>query len=278
MKEIFASMKDISIGSLSLSTLLSAVMVLIICCAAIRIAMKLLITAMGRTRLDPAIKGFVCTVTRVLLWALAIIITADSLGIPTTSLVAVLSVAGLALSLSVQNIMTNLFSGITLLITHPFGAGDFVSVGSNQGTVKSVGLFYTVMDTPDNKTVSVPNGDITASSVTNFSREATRRVDMTFSASYDSSTESVHRAIMDAIGQDDRILPDPAPFTAISSYGDSSITYAVRVWCANADYWDVYFALNERVRECFEKYGVLMSYNHLNVHMVTDGAKQAIHD
>ncbi len=278
MKELFASMKDISIGSLSLSTLLSAVMVLIICCVAIRITMKLLTTAMGRTHLDPAIKGFVCTVTRVLLWALAIIITADSLGIPTTSLVAVLSVAGLALSLSVQNIMTNLFSGITLLITHPFGAGDFVSVGSNQGTVKSVGLFYTVMDTPDNKTVSIPNGDITAGSVTNFSREATRRVDMTFSASYDSPTESVHRAIMDAISQDERILPDPAPFTAISVYGDSSITYAVRVWCANADYWNVYFALNERVRECFEKYGVQMSYNHLNVHIVSDGAKQAIHD
>ena len=174
--------------------------------------------------------------------------------------------------------MTNLFSGITLLITHPFGAGDFVSVGSNQGTVKSVGLFYTVMDTPDNKTGSIPNGDVTASSVTNFSREATRRVDMTFSASYDSSTESVHRAIMDAISQDDRILPDPAPFTAITSYGESSINYAVRVWCANADYWNVYFALNERVRECFVKYGVEMSYNHINVHMVSDSAKQAIHD
>lgn len=278
MKEIFASMKDISIGSLSLSTLLSAVMVLIICCVAIRISMKLLTTAMGRTRLDPAIKGFVCTVTRVLLWALAIIITADSLGIPTTSLVAVLSVAGLALSLSVQNIMTNLFSGITLLITHPFGADDFVSIGSNQGTVKSVGLFYTVIDTVDNKTVSIPNGDVTAGSVTNFSHEPTRRVDITFSASYDSSTESVHEAIMDAISQDGRILPDPAPFVAISGYGDSSISYVTRVWCANADYWGVYFALNERVRECFEKYGVEMTYNHVNVHMVSDSAKQAIHD
>lgn len=268
MKEIFDAMKAISIGELSLSTLLSALLVLIVCCIAIRIATTLLGRAMERTKLDGALKSFICTASRVALWALAVIITADCLGIPTTSLVAVLSVAGLALSLSIQNIMTNIFSGITLLMTHPFGAGDFVSVGANQGKVKSVGLFYTVMDTPDNKTVSIPNGDVTASSVTNFSREATRRVDMTFSASYDSATETVRRAITDAISQDGRILPEPAPFVGLSSYGESSIVYAVRVWCANADYWDVYFALNERVRECFVKYGVEMSYNHINVHMV----------
>lgn len=274
MTEILEAMKSISIGNLSLSTLLSALLVLIVCCVAIRIAMSLITRAMERTKLDGALKSFVCTAVRVALWALAIIITADCLGIPTTSLVAVLSVAGLALSLSIQNIMTNLFSGITLLITRPFGAGDFVSVGANQGTVKSVGLFYTVMDTPDNKTVSIPNGDVTASSVTNFSREENRRVDMLFSASYDSATQTVRRAIDDAISQDGKILSDPAPFVAINSYGSSSIEYAVRVWCATADYWDVYFALNERVRECFGKYGVEMSYEHLNVHMVSDTAKQ----
>lgn len=268
MKDIFDAMKGISIGTLSLSTLLGAVLVLIVCCIAIRISMSLLTRAMERTKLDGALKSFICTAARVALWALAVIITADSLGIPTTSLVAVLSVAGLALSLSIQNIMTNLFSGVTLLITRPFGAGDFVSVGANQGTVKSVGLFYTVIDTADNKTVNIPNGDVTSGSVTNFSREETRRVDMSFSASYDSPTETVRRAIMDAVSQDEKILADPAPFAAISAYGDSSIEYAVRVWCATADYWDVYFALNERVRECFEKYGVEMSYNHLNVHMV----------
>lgn len=268
MKDMLDSMKDLSIGSLSLSTLLSAILVLLVCCVAIRIVMRLLTRAVERTRLDAALKSFVCTAVRVSLWALAIIITADSLGIPTTSLVAVLSVAGLALSLSIQNIMTNLFSGILLLIVRPFGAGDFVSIGSNQGTVKSVGLFYTSVDTADNKAISIPNGDVTSGSVTNYSREAVRRVDMTFSASYDSATQDVRRAILDAAGQDERILAEPAPFAAISSYGDSSIEYAVRLWCATADYWDVYFGMNERVRECFEKYGVEMSYNHVNVHVI----------
>lgn len=268
MKDILSGMKEIAIGPLSLSTLLGAAMVLIVCCISIRIVMKLLTRAMERTRLDGALKSFICTAARVSLWILAIIITADSLGIPTTSLVAVLSVAGLALSLSIQNIMTNLFSGVTLLITRPFGAGDFVCVGGNQGTVRSVGLFYTVMDTADNKTISIPNGDVTSGCVTNFSKELTRRVDMVFSASYDSATDTVRRAIMDAAGQDEKILAEPAPFAAINSYGSSSIEYAVRVWCATPDYWDVYFGMNERVRECFEKYGVEMSYEHLNVHMV----------
>ena len=266
--EIFNSMKDISVGSLSLSTLLSAVLVLLVCCIAIRIVMSLLTRAMARTRLDGAIKNLICTVARILLWALAIIITAESLGIPTTSLVAVLSVAGLALSLSVQNIMTNLFSGILLLITRPFGVGDFVAIGDNTGTVKNVGLFYTSIDTVDNKAISIPNGDVASGSVTNFSREETRRVDMTFSASYDSPIETVRAAILDAASQDERILSDPAPFVAVSSYGSHNIEYVVRVWCATADYWDVYFGMNERVRECFEKHGAEMSYNHVNIHVI----------
>ena len=268
MKDIFNSMKDISVGSLSLSTLLSAILVLLVCCIAVRIVMSLLTRALVRTRLDAAIQNLICTVARIAMWALAIIITAESLGIPTTSLVAVLSVAGLALSLSVQNIMTNLFSGILLLITRPFAAGDFVTIGSNQGTVKNVGLFYTSIDTVDNKAISIPNGDVASGSVTNFSRENTRRVDLTFSASYDSPTEAVRSAILDAAGQDERILSDPEPFVAISAYGASSIEYVVRVWCATDDYWDVYFGMNERVRECFEAHGANMSYNHVNIHVI----------
>lgn len=269
MKDVLNSINDISIGSLSLSKLLSAALVLIVCIIASRIVMSVLTRAMGRsTRLDETLKSFICTAVRVSMWALTAIITAESLGIPTTSLVAVLSVTGLALSLSIQNIMTNLFSGITLLITHPFGAGDFIAIGENQGTVKSVGLFYTCIDTVDNKAISIPNGDVASSSVTNFSREEVRRVDMTFHASYDSPTQAVREAILDAAGQDGRILADPEPFAAIFAYRDSSIEYAVRLWCPTADYWDVYYGMNERVRECFEKHGVIMSYEHLNVHVV----------
>jgi small conductance mechanosensitive channel len=264
-----SSLGALSVGALSLYTVLKAILIFLVCYIVIRILMTVVTKALGRsTKLDGTLKGFITTAVRIALWVLAIIIVADSLGISTASLVTVVGIAGLALSLAIQNVMSNLFSGITLLITHPFGQGDLVDIGSNQGVVKSVGLFYTVVDTLDNKVVSIPNSDVTASSVTNYSREPLRRVDMTFSASYDSSTEDVKSAILDAVSQDSKIMNDPAPFIVIGKYGDSSIEYIVRLWCKNEDYWDVYFGMNEHVRESFAKHGVQMSYAHVNVHVV----------
>ena len=196
------------------------------------------------------------------------IIVAGALGIPTTSLVALISIAGLALSLSVQNILSNLFSGLTLLITKPFKAGDYVEVAGKAGVIKTVGLFYTQMNTLDNILVSIPNGDITGSTINNYSSEPLRRVDMNFCASYDCATEDVKTAIMEAISRDEKILADPAPFVRLNEYKDSVVDYVVRVWCKGADYWDVHFNLNENVRECFAEKGVKMSYGHLNVHVV----------
>lgn len=265
---IFSSLGAISIGTVTLSAILKALFIFIVCYIVIRILMSIVTRAMKRSKLDEALKGFLLTAARIALWVLAVIMIAEALGFNTASLVAVVSIAGLALSLSIQNVMSNLFSGITLLITHPFGAGDFVDIGANQGTIKSVGLFYTVMDTVDNKVINIPNGDVTAASVVNYNKEPLRRVDMTFDASYDSATESVRWAIQEAASRDERILPEPAPVIVISQYKDSTIEYKVRLWCKNEDYWDVYFGMNEHVRECFEKYGVEMSYNHMNVHVV----------
>lgn len=258
-----------ALGLAGLSNIVTAVIVFLICCIAIKLITRLADKLLSRSgKLDGTLKGFIRTALKIVLWALAIVIVAGSLGINTASLVAVISVAGLALSLAVQNIAANLFSGITLLITRPFSQGDYVDIGSNSGTIKSIGLFYTVIDTVDNRVVSIPNGDVTGASIVNYSREPLRRVDLTFSASYDDSTESVREAILDAAGGDEKILSDPAPFIVIGAYKDSSIEYIVRVWCHNADYWDVYFGMNERVRESFARRGVRMTYNHLNVHVV----------
>ena len=258
-----------ALGLSGLSRILSAVIVFLICLIAVRVISKILDKLLSRcSRLDGTLKGFLKTAVRIGLWALAIVIIAGALGIPTASLVAVISIAGLALSLSVQNILANLFSGITLLITKPFGQGDLVDIGANNGTVKSVGLFYTVIDTLDNRCISIPNSDVTGASVVNYSREPLRRVDLTFSASYDSSTEAVRAAILEAAQADRKILADPAPFIVIGQYKDSAVEYIVRVWCNNADYWDVYFGMNERVRDSFAKHGVEMTYSHLNVHVV----------
>ena len=258
-----------SLGLSGVSVVISAIVVFLICLIAIKIIMKAVEKLLSRSKkVDSVLQGFLKTVVRVALWALAIVIIAGTLGIPTASLVAVLSIAGLALSLSVQNILANLFSGITLLITKPFGAGDLVDVAGNNGVVKTVGLFYTVLDTLDNRVVSIPNSDVTGASVVNYSRNPLRRVDMTFNASYDSSTESVRAAILEAAQADPKILTDPAPFIVIGQYKESTVEYIVRVWCNNADYWDVYFGMNERVRERFDADGVRMSFPHVNVHMV----------
>ena len=265
-------MFDSLFQSLGLSggrVVISAIVVFVICLIAIRVIMKAVEKLFARSKkMDTVLQGFLKTVVRIVLWMLAIVVVAGTLGIPTASLVAVISVAGLALSLSVQNILSNLFSGITLLITKPFGAGDLVDIGASTGTIRTIGLFYTVLDTLDKRVISIPNSDVTGAAVVNYSRNPLRRVDMTFNASYDDSTEAVRAAILEAAQADGRILADPAPFIVVGAYKDSSVEYIVRLWCKNADYWDVYFGMNERVRERFDANGVHMTYNHLNIHMV----------
>ena len=260
-----------TLGLGAAGSFVKAVVIFIICYLIINIVSVIVGKLLDKSaKFDGTVRGFVKTGLKIVLWALTVIIVADALGIDTASLVAALSVIGLALSLAVQNVAANIFSGITLLMTRPFAEGDFVEIGANSGTVKSVGLFYTVIDTTDNRVITIPNGDVTAASIVNYSRESLRRVDFKFTASYDDSTESVKAAILEAVAGDERILDEPAPFVALSAYLDSSIEYTLRVWCNNADYWDVYFGINERVRESFARNGVQMSYAHVNVHLMKD--------
>lgn len=257
------------IGAMTMQTLFSAVLTFLICLVALNLVMKAFDKVLAKsTRIDGTLKGFILSAVKILLWVILAIIVAGALGIPTSSMVALISIAGLALSLSVQNILSNLFSGLTLLITKPFKAGDYVEVAGKAGIVKTVGLFYTKMDTLDNVAISIPNGDITGSSVNNFSSEPLRRVDMNFNTSYESGTEEVKAAILAAVEKDEKILRDPVPFVRLSAYKESTVEYVTRVWCKGADYWDVYFNLNENVRESFAEHGIKMSYGHVNVHVV----------
>ncbi len=262
---------DLKLGDISVSSVISAIVVYIICYVAIKILCRAFDKILDASKhIDASLKSFFRSAIKAALWTIAVIIILGALGIPVTSLVAVLSVAGVALSLALQGLLANLFSGITLLTTHPFRVGDYVQIGSEGGTVQSIGLFYTGMTTPDNRVVYVPNGTVTSGQIVNFSAEETRRVIISVTASYDSATDDVRKAALAAAAMDERILNEPAPFAAIVNYGSSSIEYTVRVWCKTSDYWDVYFTLNENLRTCFEKYGVEMCYDHLNVHLVSD--------
>ena len=265
----YGALGRIRIGSMALSTLISAVLTFITCFIVMQIILKTLERILGRAnKIDGTLKGFIHSAVKIVLWILTGIIVAGALGIPTTSLVALISIAGLALSLSVQNILSNLFSGLTLLVSKPFKSGDYVEVGGRNGIIKSVGLFYTQLNTLDNVSINIPNSDVTGTTVINYSREPLRRVDRVFSAAYESSTENVKAAVFEAISRDEKILRDPAPFVRLSEYKESCIEYTVRVWCKCADYWDVFFNLNENVRDCFAEQGVEMTYNHMNIHIL----------
>ena len=260
-------LSDVKIGSLSLATVLSAVIILLICIIVSIIINKVLRSIMRKSKLDAVLEGFIKSAVRVALWIITAVIVAESLGIPSTSLVAAFSVVGLALSLSVQNSLSNLFSGLTVLVTKPFIAGDYIETPDISGTVISVTLFYTVLKTPDNKPVYVPNSDITKSRISNYSREAQRRLDLTFRASYADSTEHVKAALTKVIFEDARIFSDPPPQVILLSFDKSSVSYGVRVWVKKEDYWGVNFDLNEAVRGSFERNGITMAYDHLDVHI-----------
>ena len=258
-----------SLGLESLSTLLSALVVFIICAVVIRAITALTDRLFKASRhIDETVKRFLRTAIKISLWTLAIVIVAGALGIPTASLVAVISVAGLALSLSVQSILSNLFSGITLLFTRPIAVGEFVDIGGNTGTVHSVGLVYTTINTPNGQVVTIPNSTVAGSVITNYGREKQRRVDLVYGADYDDPTEDVLAALLDAAAGVEQVLADPAPVAHIKSFQDSVIEYTLMVWCDTDDYWTVFFALNEGVRRSFAEHGVHMSFNHINVHML----------
>ena len=256
-------------GNLAVDTVLSGLLTLVVCYIAIRIVKAVVAKALGKaSKLDVPVKNLITKAVTIILWAVTIIIVAGAFGINATSLVALLSVVGLALSMSVQGLLGNFFSGIMLLINKPFKEGDFIEAGDKVGVVKNIGFFNTTINTLDNISTVVPNSDLTGATVKNYSREPLRRVDMSFCTSYDVPTEQAKAAILDAIGKDSRILSDPAPFVRLGAYKGSVVEYIVRVWCKNADYWDVHFDLNENVRESFAAKGVAMSYEHVNVHVI----------
>ena len=257
----------LNIGSLSLGNLISALITLLICILAIRLVMRVMRPLITRSRLSESLSNFILKALKVALEFVAILIVADSLGINVTALLAVFSLFGLALSLSVQNCLSNLMSGITILLTKPFEDGDFIEAGVS-GTVKDIGLIYTQIQTVDNKLIYVPNSELSASKVINYSKEQNRRVDLTFGADYACPIEDVKAALRTAVSRVDGVLPEPEPFVRVAEYAASNINYVVRVWCRNADYWNVYFDLLEAVARAFDEAGVSMSYEHVNVHVL----------
>jgi small conductance mechanosensitive channel len=238
--------------------------ILVVCKIVMGLLLKVSDKVLSKTKLDGGVTGFLRSAIKIALWMLTIIFIADAVGVNTSSLVTLLGVVTLALSLAFQGIMTNVFSGLTILISKPFVVGQFVQIGSVSGTVRNISLMRTTLVTGDNKIELIPNGDICTSNITNFSAEPIRRVDLEICASYDAPTKDVQEAILTILNNDARVIKDDThtPFVRLSKYNASDISYTVRAWVDNAVYWDVYFDVLEKVRESFAIRGIEFAYPH----------------
>lgn len=255
-----------NLGHYALDNVLPAVILLLAGLIVIRIIVKLVARALEKSNLEKAAHTLIKSVIRVGLYLLLLLTVASALGIDITGVVALASVLTLAVSLALQNALSNVVGGFTLLSNKPFVSGDFVEIAGQSGTVKEVGLTYTKLTTPDNKTISIPNSSVVAAEIVNYTTAGTRRVDIKVSASYDAPAEKVLEALKTA-GKVPTSLEEKPPFAAVSSYDDSAISYLLQVWCASEDYWTTNFEVNKRVKEIFDQQGVSMTYPHLNVHI-----------
>lgn len=265
MSDIFARIAAF-FGGLALRNVIPCIIILGAGYFGIKLIIQMFTKGLEKSKLDKSLHGFLTTALRILLVVLVLLIAASSLGIDVTSLIAVFSVASLAVSLAVQDSLANIAGGIMVLTSHPFTVGDYVAAGGSEGSVEKVGLAYTTLRTPDNKIVFIPNKDMASSRISNFSREGKRRVDLTFTASYDSPVDTVIAALTEAATVP-ALLEGETPFVKVSEYKESDIQYTVRVWVATADYWDTYFAIIANVKTVFDAKGVQMSYPHTVVHL-----------
>lgn len=253
-------------GSLFFKKLMGTVLILVIGILVIRVIMRLITAALEKSHLEKAAHSLILSLTRAAMYILLFLIAASQMGIDVSSIVALASVLTLALSLALQNMVSNLIGGFVILYTHPFHSGDYVEIAGQGGTVKEISMTYTVLATPDNRIISIPNSAVAAAQVVNYSSADSRRVELTVTASYDAPTQKVLDALVLA-GTVDNALLNPAPSAVIVSYDDSAIRYSLRIWVKPGDYWDVYFQVNQRIKDVFDQQGIEMTYPHLNVHL-----------
>ncbi len=266
VQEALGALGDLP-GKLTWWNLLYAAGLVLVCMLVSKLILTMTGRLMKRSRLDKSLHTFIQSILRILLVFLSALVVLDALGVKVTSLVALFSVIALALSLAAQGVLSNVAGGLVVLWSKPFQVGDFVEVDGITGTVKDVTLMYTKIDTTDNRLVHLTNKAVAEAKLVNYSGEDTRRVEFTVSASYDSPVEDVKAAINQVIGEHPKTLPTPTPIVRVCEFGSSAIQYHVRCWCASVDYWDVYYDLLEGVKAAFDKRGLEMTYDHLNVHI-----------
>lgn len=247
--------------------LLFAAVVLIIGLILVRVVLGLLRRGLLKSKIDPAFHGFFLSLAKIGLYVFLLIVVLTTLGVAPTSLITVLGAVGLALSLAVKDSLSNLAGGFLVLFSHPFGIGDYISLEGVEGTVKSINILYTCLNTVDNKCVFIPNGQVSNATITNYSAEETRRLDLKFSIDYGDDLLQA-KVILEQLAEENPLsLDDPAPMVRVCEQGDSAIVLLLRVWSKTEDYWDLYYDMQEQVKLAFDRAGITIPYQKMDIHL-----------
>ena len=248
--------------------LLMAVVVFAVGMVLIKLALKITVKALGKTKLDKSVHKFVMTATRYTLYIILAVVILTSLKVPTAPLVTVLGACGAAVALALKDSLGNIASGIIILANKPFIRGDVIEVTGITGIVQSIDLLVTTLKTYDNKVITIPNGTITASVLVNYSREEKRRVDLTFTISYDSDIAKAKDVLLAVAESNSDIFADPAPVIGVAEHQDSAILLDLKVWCENSRYYDVRYYLEEQVKLAFDEANITIPYPQMDVRVI----------
>jgi small conductance mechanosensitive channel len=220
-----------------------------------------------RSRVDETLVSFITSVSYVAIMAFVIIAAVGKLGVQTASFVAVIGAAGLAVGLALQGSLANFAAGVLMVIFKPFKVGDFIETGGSTGVVEEIGIFTTELKSPDNKKIIVPNAKVTGDNIINYTAKDKRRVDIVAGVSYSSDLDKVRKVLEEILSGDDRILQEPAPTISVLELANSSVNFAVRPWVKPADYWDVFFAIQEKIKKSFDAEGIAIPFPQHDVHI-----------
>ena len=246
--------------------LLPTLLLLIVGIIAVRIIIAIVNRMLSKSKLEKAAHGLIRSVIRVVLYLLLGLICASAMGIDVTGVVALASVITLAVSLALQNSLTNLIGGFTLLYTRPFASGHYVEIAGQSGTVQEIGMAYTRLVTPDNKLISIPNSSVVSAEIVNYTVTGTRRLAIDITTGFDAPIEQVLAALKEAADIPEK-LEEKGIFAEVMSYGEKGITFSVRIWTTGDNYWNALFTINRRINTIFIREGLHMAYPQLQVHM-----------
>ena len=253
---------------LSIAQIATVVVLIIVGLIVIKFLMKGIASLLEKTKLEKTIIRLTVTVIRIILWVLLIFIVAGTMGINMNSVIALFSVLALAVTLAVQGILGNVAGGAQVISAHPFKVGDYVKIGDKSGTVEEIGLVYTLLITPENYRVHIPNSKTVVSEITNYTALGVRRMDIRIGLGYRTSPAEVRKTMLALLGSAKNVLSDPeAPQVLVDDYQNSSIVYILRLWVRAENYWNVYYTLNEAIWDTVRKAGIDIPFPQLDVHL-----------